>query len=495
MKIAVRVDAAPALGSGHVVRTLTLADALRAVGHEVTFVFAQLPAYLRDTLVANGHSALALADDAWSAPLGHEWDPARQSADFAAFRQAVAAPDWVICDHYGLGAVWERAARGAGLRVMAIDDLGRDHDCELLLDQNFYTDPGARYRAGAAPTKLIGPRYALLRPAFAAARGRTAPRRGACERLLLFMGGIDAVDATSLALDAIEEANLQALPLDVVIGAAQPARGAIAARCAANAAWTLHVQTEDMAGLLARADLAIGAGGTATWERCALGVPTLAVELAANQREVLHEGARAGFLYALEGRLTRGSLALHLQALVANPGLREHLSARAWSLADGGGARRVAAALSAAAPIGIRRAHPADCRALYDWRNSPEVRAVSRATAAIAYPDHEAWFTRSLASPDRWLLVGERAGAPVGVVRFDRHDGDSAEVSIYLAPQAMGGGGGGPLLAAAEQWLADTVPAIRRVTAVVMDGNERSEQLFERGGYARESRSYSKEIK
>jgi UDP-2,4-diacetamido-2,4,6-trideoxy-beta-L-altropyranose hydrolase len=145
-------------------------------------------------------------------------------------------------------------------------------------------------------------------------------------------------------------------------------------------------------------------------------------------------------------------------------------------------------------PVEIRRADASDCRNLHDWRNTPEVRSVSRGTGEIAYADHEAWFERSLQNPARWLLIGERGGAAVGVVRFDRTGADSAEVSIYLAPQAMAGGGGGALLLAAERWLSTAAPDIRRVTAVVMDGNERSERLFERGGYARVSRGYCKEI-
>ncbi len=493
MKIAIRVDAAAELGSGHVVRTLTLADALRAEGHDVFFAAARVPDYLYDKLIANGHAVLMLPSDAWTAPLGREWDGETQLRDFEAFKAVVPAADWVICDHYALGAVWEAAARCAGFRVMAIDDLGRTHDCELLLDQNFYADSAARYPAGVMQT-LIGPQFALLRPAFAAARATAGPRRGKVRRMLLFMGGIDVIDATSLALDAVEAARLQSIPLDVVIGAGQPAREAITVRCAANPAWRLHIQTEKMAALLAAADLAVGAGGTTTWERCALGVPTLAVQLADNQRQVLYEGARAGFLCALDGELTCESLALHLRALVANQGLREHLSANAWVVTDGHGARRVIAALSEFSAVEVRPAGPHDGLNLYEWRNSPEVRAMSRETAEIAYPDHQAWFERSLASPDRWVLIGERDGVPIGVVRFDRIGEDGAEVSIYLAPQAIGGGSGRSLLLAAERWLATAAPHIRRVTAVVMDGNKRSERLFERCGYGRASRSYSKEI-
>lgn len=492
MKVVIRTDAAPELGSGHVMRSLTLADELGSRGHHVTFLARRLSPHLHDAIMAHGHDVAILPDvDDWAAPLRDEWDTDAQRRDAKATRSAAADAAWIISDHYGLGVVWERAMRDSGSRVLAIDDLGRTHDCDVLLDQNYYANPSARYPAGAATTMLLGPRYALLRPEFAHARAGVTARDGAVRRMLLCMGGMDAGDATSLALDAIEAGGLAGTPLDVVIGPAHPARTMIETRCAANPAWRVHVQTDNMAGLLAAADLAIGAGGTTTWERCAVGVPTLAVELADNQREVLREGARAGFLYAFDDPLSVAALVVHLRALVTNSGLRRHLSATGLTLTDACGARRVAAALDPG-DIAIRRAEPRDCANVHAWRNAPAIRVVSRENAEVPYTDHEAWFARTLADPNRWLLIGERDGIAVGVVRFDRTTADTAEVSIYLTPGSVGGGG--PLLLAAERWLAAAVPGIENVTAVVLAGNETSERLFARCDYARTSASYRKRI-
>lgn len=492
MKFAVRVDAAPALGSGHAVRCLTLADALAGQGHSCRFLVRQMPKALRDQMQAQGHAVTDLPDcDAWTAPLGAEWDDARQAADAAASIAAAAGADWVICDHYGLGVGWEKAVRGAGLRLLTLDDLGRAHDCDILLDQNYYADPAARYAPGSAGMLLLGPRYALLRPEFAAVRTE-APRHGDVKRMLLFMSGTDPADATSVALDAIEEAGLAQLALDVVIGAGHSAREAIAARCAVNPAWTLHVQTLRMAELLAAADLAIGAGGSATWERCALGVPSLAVELADNQREVLREGAEAGLLYTVGGAPDVESLARHLRALVENAGLRHLLSRIGMTLVDGQGVQRVIAALNSAA-ITMRRAVLGDIGDLYAWRNAPAVRAVSRDSAPLDRQAHDDWCVRTLADPDRWLLIGENDDGPLGVVRFDRSGADEAEVSIYLA-QGAPNGSGGPLLAAAEAWLRGASPGIVYVTAMVRSGNAVSERLFERSGYARAATTYRKRV-
>ena len=354
---------------------------------------------------------------------------------------------------------------------MAIDDLGRTHDCDLLLDQNYYADPTARYAAGVATTILLGPNYALLRPEFARARAGVGPRGGAVRRILLCMGGMD-LRGRNLSRRSTRSngQGLENTAPDITIGAEHRARRGIEARCNDSVAWRLHVETGDMAGLLAAADLAIGAGGTATWERCALGVPTLAIELASNQREVLREGAQAGFLYAFDDALSVDAIATHLKALVDNSGLRQHLSITALALTDGRGARRVAAMLNPG-HIAIRRAEPRDCADMYVWRNASEVRAASRDGAEVAMVSHQTWFTRRLGGSK--LLAAHRRARwkkPSASSASIALHPDSAGVSIYLVPAAMGGGAGGPLLSAAETWLATAAPDIRYVTAVVRGG-------------------------
>lgn len=348
MKFAIRADATPELGSGHVMRCLTLANALRARKHTVQFVASRLPAYLCETVTAQGHDVVTPArTDEWTIPT-QEWAGDAQERDAAAFLEAAPDAGWAICDHYGLGVTWERRLREAGRQVLAIDDLGRAHDCDVLLDQNYYADPAARYAGNAAAEMLLGPRYALLRPEFAEARKDVQPRRGAVRRILVCMGGADAGNRTSVAMDAIEMSGPVDIAVDIVIGKEHPARAAIAARCEARPHWQLHVQTGRMGTLLAAADLAIGAGGSATWERCALGVPTLALELAENQRVILQEGARAGFLMAVDGAIDAAHLASDLRTLARDEEQRRRMSDVAMGITDGLGASRVAAFLETA---------------------------------------------------------------------------------------------------------------------------------------------------
>lgn len=484
MKVAIRADATPTMGSGHAMRCLSLADALKARGASVRFVVRELPGHLAALVVEHGHTLAMLPPIA-----------ADESGDAEQTLTACAPCDWIVVDHYALGANWEAAMRQT-CRVLAIDDLARPHRSDIVLDQNFADDAERRYagRIAEGSTLLLGPHYALLAHEFAEARRCCRARDGVARRLHVFLGGMDAANVTETVLKAVALGAPPDLGLEVVIGAAHPARAHIEALCAARPDTQCHVQTSSMASLLAGADMAIGAGGSAIWERCALGVPTLALCVADNQRAVLHHGSRSGIVYAPEIAIDDvEAIALHLRALLANSGLRHHLSRNGLALVDGRGAERVAAALMDTG-ITTRRATLADSRQLHDWRNDAAVRAVSRNAAEIDYADHERWLRGVLASSTRHLLIGERDGAAVGVVRFDVSE-RTAEVSIHLVPARFGRGEGRALLRAAEAWLRREDGAVESLRAHVNAGNVPSQRLFEAGGYSLAATQFIKRIR
>jgi RimJ/RimL family protein N-acetyltransferase len=255
-----------------------------------------------------------------------------------------------------------------------------------------------------------------------------------------------------------------------------------------------------MAELMAAADLAIGAGGVTTWERCCLGLPAIAWPVAANQRRQLDEAAEHGLLFApATAPVTCEAVAGWLATLAASPALRRAYSRAGRALVDGRGADRVARLLAAlhggcTGAVRLRAAAPADAAALHAWRNHPAVREMSRDPEPIAWSAHTAWFQGLLADPDRLLLIGEHAGAAVGVVRFDV-TAPVAEVSIYRVPGSAVPELGGALLAAAEAWLMAARPDVTRVTADVLAGNRRSRRLFEDAGYRPGSTRYEKPLR
>ena len=349
MKVAVRVDASAAMGAGHVVRCLSLADGLRSRGARVSFVSRALPAHLATILESHGHEVLSLDG---SAPreavedLPHSaWLGTTQAADAADTAHALGGSryDWLVVDHYALDARWETPLRASAGRIAAIDDLAdRSHDCDVLLDQNLYPDMETRYvgKLSDRCRSLLGPRYALVRDEFRQLRQRIVPRSGLVKRVLVFLGGADPENMTGRAIEAIHKVGVDAV--DVVVGAENPHREAIEAVCRSRG-YDCHVQTMRMAELMAAADLAIGAGGSASWERCCLGLPTASVAFAENHVRIAAALDEVGACVFLGNQFTATQQRMEdaLRALVRDRTRLAEISSKAFSLVDGHGSARV----------------------------------------------------------------------------------------------------------------------------------------------------------
>jgi UDP-2,4-diacetamido-2,4,6-trideoxy-beta-L-altropyranose hydrolase len=499
MKVAVRADASPAIGTGHVMRCLSLADGLRREGASVSFVSRSLPGHLAALVTRRGHEVLDLGGDARgpAGDLPHSgWLPTTQAADAADTVRALGAArwDWLVVDHYALDARWETALRATAPRLFVIDDLAdRAHDCDVLLDQNLHADAAQRYSGRVPPGSdlLLGPQFALLRSEFRSTRAAAAARAGDVRRVLVSFGGGDAANDTGMAIEALATTLPAVTQVDVVIGADHPQGDAIQQACARHG-YRCHVQTDRMAELMATADLAIGAGGVTTWERCCVGLPAVVVAAAGNQVDVVEQAARHGLVYALDGPLSAGRLGLHLRALADNPSLRHRMSRAGLETVDGLGVDRTVQAMGLD-EIQLREAGGGDARPMFEWRNHESVRRMSRHSEPVTWAEHEAWLTAVAADANRILLIGEHRGRPVGVVRFDLAAAH-AEVSIYRVPASDGRGLGTRLLRAAERWLAARRPEVVRLTAEVLEGNERSHRLFRSAGYQPRSRVYEKRV-
>ena len=255
----------------------------------------------------------------------------------------------MIVDHYALDARWESKMRGTAKQVMVIDDIAdRQHDCDILLDQNFYTDMQTRYtgKVSAHCQLLLGPRYALLREEFRKLHEQVQPRTGPVKRILVFFGGVDADNYTGRAIKALADMDIKGVHVDVVIGAQHPCRAEIETISAAQG-FACHVQTDKMAELMAVADLAIGAGGSASWERCCFGLSALLVALAENQIELAKALDSIGACIYLGAKDTVNSLTIQqaITKLLDKPNQIQSISKQAYSLVDGMGVSRVGQAL------------------------------------------------------------------------------------------------------------------------------------------------------
>lgn len=345
--MAFRTDGGSHIGSGHVMRCLTLAQSLKAQGAEVLFICREQPGHLCDLITGRGFSIERLA------PVP-DWGDTDWERDAEETRVALEAgmgrkADWLIVDHYLLDRRWESALRSSSHCMMVIDDLGnRLHDCDLLLDQNLVADMHERY-AGKLPAscrQLIGPTYALLHPDYARLHEHVAPRRGAIRRILIFFGGADSANLTERALDAFLDLGRPEIEVDIVVGASNRNGEAVRQKAGAHANIHVHAGLPSLAALMSEADLAIGAGGSTHWERSCLGLPCLVVTLADNQRLISAELHRLEVIQLLghHDEVNQLMITGALDRLIRE-GLPEEWSLRCMAMVDGGGTERVGTAM------------------------------------------------------------------------------------------------------------------------------------------------------
>jgi len=208
--------------------------------------------------------------------------------------------DWLVVDHYALDARWEKLLAKAVCQIMVIDDLAdRHHDCDLLLDQNLGREiADYDYKVPEHCTRLIGPKYALLRPEFARLREKSLERRKTPElkRILLSLGGVDRTNVTAQVLSALNDSPLSSeTKLEIIMGAAAPYLNDIRTQAShTRFRTTISVNVGDMAERMCRADLSVGAAGSTSWERCCLGLPAIIVVLADNQRSAANALGQQG---------------------------------------------------------------------------------------------------------------------------------------------------------------------------------------------------------
>ena len=306
--------------------------------------------------------------------------------------------DWLVVDHYGFDVTWQlpilSSLKSEGLcRLLVIDDLAdRPHQADLLLDQNFFgLKTTQRYQqfVPAHCRQLLGPHYALLGPEYAQLQP-LMPMRTQLNRVLVFFGGVDPENLTSRALEALNHSDLRHLAVDVVLGRHSPHRNAIETLVAQRPLTTLHSALPILAGLIARADLAIGAGGATTWERACLKLPSLVVTIAANQQPFAEALAQADHLHLLGDAAEVGVEQIR-SALVAHMNDPDEAQCDAGGdLTDGLGASRLALAmLGPGEPITLRPADALDEALLMRWRNDQPSQAASVSAGSIALSDEQ----------------------------------------------------------------------------------------------------------
>jgi UDP-2,4-diacetamido-2,4,6-trideoxy-beta-L-altropyranose hydrolase/UDP-4-amino-4,6-dideoxy-N-acetyl-beta-L-altrosamine N-acetyltransferase len=498
-KIAFRTDASVEIGAGHVMRCLSLAGALREGGKECHFICREHIGHLGELIRGAGHELTLLPAPGAGTERGSSelpWLGASWEEDAKQTIQELhgAVVDWLIVDHYSLDARWERELRSACRRILVIDDLAnREHDCDLLLDQNLGRTPSEYAELVPSGCEIVtGPRHALLRPEFAGLREYSLQRRRrfGLEQILVSMGGVDPQNATSEVLNALETSGLpMTCRVTAVIGAHAPWAASVARTFESTGRLgEVVVGASNMAELMAECDLAIGGGGSTSWERCALGVPAILFALADNQiapAKALHGAGAALFA----GGVDRISEALPdaIAAFMAS-GRLGRMSDEAASVTDGRGCGRVASLMGMcgrqASNILVRHMTEADLDDVRAWRNAPAVRASMYSQYEIDEQEHLKWFLRCAADRHRHLLIVERDGARLGFVQIRETAVAVAEWGFYVVPGAPKGSGFAVCTAALGHAFREL--GLYKLCGQVIATNEKSAMLHRKLGFTQE---------
>lgn len=350
MKIMFRVDASLSIGSGHVMRCLTLGNALRQRGHECEYICVNHDGNMIEQIDALNFKCHSLpkrkpfydSTDSYSNWLGcSQQEDALLTADII----GLDTVDWLIVDNYALSSEWENIFNVKNIRLLVIDDLAnRLHQCDLLLDQTFGR-LSASY-SDLTPAKgrlLVGTNYCLLRPEFADIRALTLlPRRNLeLHNILISLGGIDENNITERVMLALNTLDLSNSRLTVVMGKHSPWKDNVVRLAREMQIPTnVLVNVRDMASLMADCDFAIGAAGSTTWERCCLGVPSALIAIADNQEFALSVLDNAGIVQKFDLCHLEKDIKTFFQAPNRDDLIRT-LAYNCSSIVDGNGAVRV----------------------------------------------------------------------------------------------------------------------------------------------------------
>tara|TARA_B100000315_G_scaffold184167_1_gene173160 strand:+ start:11059 stop:12534 length:1476 start_codon:yes stop_codon:yes gene_type:complete len=483
MNIVIRTDASDSLGTGHVMRCLTLADELRSYGAKISFICREETGNLIELIEKKTYKVHTI-----STSISLETD---KKLTQNVLKNQPIFPDWLIIDHYEIDISWESSLRMFTKKIMVIDDLAnKKHDCDILLNQNYGTNEN-KYK-GLVPEdciRLIGPKNALLRPLFVKLRENIKESNGEIKRILVSMGGADTTNETCKVLRAITMLNRADIATDVIIGSSNSNLKEIRALASQMPNTTSHYHVENMAELMLAADLSIGGGGTTTWERCCFGLPTLIITIAENQVDVIEKLAKDGYVIysGWHKDVTEQNIFEDVLFLLRHEEIVRRMSSIVKNIVDGNGVKRVANyIMNNLQSIYLRPVTIDDCERVFEWRNHPEVRKYSFDPSPLSWDEHKQWFSKKISSSKAAFLIGEKDNIPVGVLRYDFRKND-AHISIYVSSEFLDKGIGTKLLKKGNNWIKEHYPKINKIIANIIPGNHQSVKVFQKAGFKENS--------
>ena len=289
-----RADSGDTVGWGHTMRCFSLAKKFQEKNFKISFIVRKYPNNLSNFLEKEGFDIFYLNDKQYY------WkSDAKQTQKII---QEIGDIDFLIMDNYKLNIKWEKFLKPHVKKLIVIDDMTlRNHECDLLLDQNYYENTKKLY-SKLIPKEcrlLMGPKFALIRDEFYQKRQKLKKRNGEINRILVSFGGSNPIDDIIKTINGIKGLKNNKIKVDLLIPNSNKYDMKIQKLFSKFVNITIHHKNFNMSELMNQSDLSIGAGGSSTWERCCLGLPSIVSIFAKNQVQLTEEMAKNGFVINL----------------------------------------------------------------------------------------------------------------------------------------------------------------------------------------------------
>lgn len=494
LKIVIRADASSYIGSGHIMRCLVLADRLKRDGHDVAFATRPQNGDLVSLIKQRGFRVYSLQQPTdWLIPSTNAdyaaWLQVSELADAKECASAFYNPDLVITDHYAIGAKWHEVVKKSyHCKVIAIDDLVRSHAADLIIDQTLLREPNEYKDLNPSIEALTGIEYAIINSHFSKhhkSQLMLDTKLVNKPRVLLSMGGIDAPNATEQVLSVLRQ-SISPPETTVLLSPRAPHYNKIKEFAEENSAWVIHVNfVDDMADLMCKHDIAIGAPGSTSWERACVGLPSIVIALADNQQTICKNLEAVGAAISVELNAINKNLMSAYKDLIKNYSEMRSIN---LNLCDGRGVDRIMKQIYKMFnnTLSLRFATSKDIEQVYNWQCEPETRRYALNKNVPSLAEHTNWMTKKLANENDYFYIIELAAnkckktVSVGVVRLDKSDKEYYTISIFITPEHFGKGIGKYALKQI-----DILHPKKFINAVVLKENTASQFLFSNAGYIR----------
>lgn len=493
MKVVIRVDASIYIGSGHIMRCLVLARELKEQGHSVSFASRPQQGDLIEFVRNKGFQVNELVTPT-------DWKIPQNSADYVAWLQVPwkedaaslfkyhDSADLLIVDHYGLNAEWESyVQKKLACKVFVIDDLVREHQADLILDQTLLREPQEYKIRNPNSIVITGCDFALLKHHFTTYREKALETTmlSSNVNVLVSMGGIDQPNATLQTLQALSKIITKKPFVTVLLSTKAPHYQSVKKFSLQHPSWINHIDfVDNMAELMLAHHVSIGAPGGTSWERACLGIPSIIISLADNQKTISSNLIKVGAAIGVDVTDIGSDLLIAYKRLINE--WSEMRSAN-LSLCDGLGLLRVMQCINALSNnksnlITLRCANKGDVKQVFDWQFLPETRQYALTQELPTWEGHQKWMKAKLLSISDCFYIIESLNdnKDIGVLRLDKLSVDRYLISIFIDPQYFGQGFAKEALA-----YVDRIHPNITIQATVLAENIASQSLFTAAHYQR----------